>query len=610
MTLRKTPLFFLLLLCQMLCAQQNPIVLDEVAVSDAQLKKYSQSQSVVVLNDSVLQKNQSSLSSLLNYNSVIYFKETGAGMVSSPSFRGTTASQTAVVWNGININSQLLGQTDFNTVTTSDYNSVAVRSGGGSIIYGSGAVGGSIHLNNDITFKKEFSNTIQANYGSFNTLGLHYGVKFSNEKFVSQIGALRNNSDNDYEYLGSDLKNENGQFYNTTYTANFGYKINSNNYLKFFNQVFDGQRHFSLASPSDTKTKYKDFNTRNLLEWSTYFSKFISKVKLAYLTEKYHYYENISNPDYFFGKVQTGIIKYDLEYAATEKMTFNTVVDYTQNNGNGSDIQKGKRQIGSASLLMKHFVNEWWRYEASIRKETTNNYESPILFAIGSSFAVSKHYKLKANFSRNFRIPTFNDLYWKGAGNPDLKPESSYQGEIGNELTFGNFQLTATVYHMKIRDMIRWVPGNGGVFSPENTNKVSIFGLETILHWSKTSGKNHLEWNATYAYTNSKNESLSKQLVYVPYHKATTSFGYSYAKFSASFQHLFMGKVFTQTDNNPNRIVDSYYVSNIRADYDFGKKKVYQFGISVLNLWNQNYESVLDRPMPGRNYAMYLTLKF
>jgi len=427
---------------------------------------------------------------------------------------------------------------------------------------------------------------------------------------VSQIGVLRNNSDNDYAYLDSDLKNENGQFYNTTYTANFGYKINPNNYLKFLNQVFDGQRHFSLATPSDTKTKYSDFNTRSLLEWSSFFSKFTSKVKLAYLTEKYHYYENLSSQDYFFGAVQTGIIKYDLEYAVTEKSTLNAVVDFMQNNGDGSDIQKEKRQIGSASLLMKHRVNNKWIYEASIRKEITNNYESPILFAVGSAFEITPNYKLKANFSRNFRIPTFNDLYWQGAGNPDLKPESSYQGEIGNEFYFKNFRLTATVFHTKIRDMIRWIPQNGGIFSPENTNKVSVFGLETILHWSKTSGNHTMEWNGTYAYTNSKDENLNKQLVYVPFHKATTSFGYSYAQFSASFQQLFTGEVFTQTDNNPNKIVNSYAVSNVRVDYDFVKKNIFQLGISILNLLNQNYESVLDRPMPGRNYAINLTFKF
>ena len=63
-----------------------------------------------------MSNNQVSFTELLRQNTSLYFKEQGAGMTSSVSFRGTNASQTAVLWNGININSQTTGQTDFNNV--------------------------------------------------------------------------------------------------------------------------------------------------------------------------------------------------------------------------------------------------------------------------------------------------------------------------------------------------------------------------------------------------------------------------------------------------------------------------------------------------------------
>jgi len=188
-------------------------------------------------------------------------------MVSSPSFRGTTAQQTAVVWNGININSQLNGQTDFNTITTRDFNAIAVRAGGGSSIYGSSAIGGSIHLNNTINFKEHFSNSLRLNYGSFNTFGGNYKLDVSNGKFSAQVSISRNSSDNDYEYVDSNDKNLNGQYYTTSINAAVGYKIDENNFLKLYSQVFDGERHFSLIFPSEIPTKYQDQNTRNLLEW-------------------------------------------------------------------------------------------------------------------------------------------------------------------------------------------------------------------------------------------------------------------------------------------------------------------------------------------------------
>ena len=159
MTVKKLFLLCFVLACQFTLAQSETTPkLKEVVLSDVYLKSNNKSQSVQVLNDSVISKNQSSLSDLLNYNSSIYFKQYGRGQLSTVSFRGTTASQTAVVWNGININSQLTGETDFNTITSNDYNSISVKAGGGSVLYGSGAIGGTVHLNNELFFKKQIRN--------------------------------------------------------------------------------------------------------------------------------------------------------------------------------------------------------------------------------------------------------------------------------------------------------------------------------------------------------------------------------------------------------------------------------------------------------------------
>ncbi|WP_343626423.1 TonB-dependent receptor plug domain-containing protein [Flavobacterium lindanitolerans] len=610
MIFRKLYLFLFFCICQSALAQYDSIHnLKVVEISDLQLKDYSDSQSVLKLTDSIINKNQSSLTSLLNYNSVIYFKENGLGMVSSPSFRGTTAQQTAVVWNGININSQLNGQTDFNTITTRDFNSIAVRAGGGSSIYGSSAIGGSIHLNNTINFEEHFSNTLRLNYGSFNTYGGNYKIDASDGKFSVQVSLSRNSSDNDYDYVDADGKNLNGQYYNTSLNAAIGYKINDANFLKLYSQVFEGERHFSLIFPSEIRTKYQDLNTRNLLEWDSFFGQFVSKVKFAALSEKYKYFGNINSNAYTFGQVRTYIGKYDLAFDAGNAIKLNAVVDFTQNKGEGSDIKNEQRNIGSASLLFKHKLTQKILYELSVRKEFTNNYKSPFLFSLGTKWAASDFYTLKLNGSKNFRVPTFNDLYWQPGGNENLKPESSYQAEIGNEFRFAGFQLTLTGYYINIKDMLRWIP-NGSVWSPQNTDKVHTYGGEALLTWSKNFGNHHLLFNGTYAYTVSEDMEKKKQLIYVPYHKATSSLSYSWKKLAVDYQCLYNGEVFTRSDNNSRYNIDAYFVSNASVSYDFGNKNSRIVGFQVLNLLNENYASVESRFLPGRNFNMYLTLNF
>lgn len=586
------------------------IPLEEVTISDGQLMYFSSSQSVTVLNDSVIKANQPSLTSLLNHNSFIYFKENGLGMVSSPSFRGTTAQQTSVVWNGINVNSQLNGLTDFNTISTSDFNSISVRAGGGSVMYGSSAIGGAVSLNNETGFGKAFSNSIHTAYGSFNTSALAYRMQYGTEKFSLQISFSGNHSDNDYPYPDVDYKNENGQYRNAGFNVNLGYKLGGNDFMKFYTRVYNGERHFSLVSPSDTKTKYRDFNTWHLLEWDHFSGRFTSRSKIALLTERYQYYENIESVNYTFGKAQTFIGKYDLTFDINQKIKLNSIVDFTQNNGRISETTTEKRNIGSLALLMNHQLSEHLKYEFGLKKEITNNYESPLLFSAGTLYALTKNYNLKANLSRNFRIPTFNDLYWDGLGNPDLKPETSLQGEIGNEITIDNFSISVTAYHTNIKDMIRWTPGSNGVFRPENTNNVKINGVETGLRWNKKISEHAFETNVLYAYNQSENADTGKQLIYVPFHKITASAGYGYGKWSFTLQHLFTDKVYTQTDNSPAKIVPYYNVTDADLSYDFGKKDTYKLGGSVRNLLNENYQSVEGRYMPQRNFNIHLTLKF
>ena len=617
MTIKLRFVFCLVLLCQISLAQKDSITsLKEVYVSDKNLKKYSTSQSVLKLNDSVINKNEALLTDLLNFNSTLYFKEYGRGMLSTVSFRGTTSSQTAVIWNGININSQMNGSTDFNTISGSDYNSVSVKAGGGSVIYGSGAIGGTVHLNNDLLFFNRFENNLKLDYGSFNTIGINYKTSISNKKWSTQIGFSKNSSTNDYKYLdrytwrGEQRRNQNGQYDIITLNANVGYKINDNNILKLYSQTSNTDRNTSLITETDTKSKYVNGFNRNLLEYDGNFGKLKTNFKTAYIFENYQYFADNSRKDFTYGKTENLITKLDLDYTLFQSTQINGIVDYSRTNGYGSSFGSHVREISSASLLVKQDIGTNWKNELGIRKEVTDNYKSPLLFNLGSSYKFNEWYNLKLNVSRNFRIPTYNDLYWETGGNPNLKPESSYQGEIGNIFTFKNITWTQNFYYMKIKDMLQWVPGAGGLWSPQNQDNVNSYGTETLINWKKSYGKNIFAVNATYAYTVSEDDQTKNQIFYVPFHKATGAISYSRNKISAYYQVLYNGFVYTTEDNNPDDIINDYTVSNIGIDYDFKFLESFKLGFQVLNLLNKNYESLENRPMPGRNFNMYITLKF
>ena len=605
--MRNTVFFWCLLLgFRLVTAQNDTIQLGEVNLSDQSLLRFSETQSKTFLSDSLIQRNNASLGSLLQFNSLLYIKENGAGMVASPSFRGTTASQTAVIWNGININSSFLGQTDFNAVNTLSADHIMIKPGGGSMAYGSGAIGGSIHLNNEIVFNKSWENRVALNYGSYNAYGFNFRSGYSDEKFSMDLNFARNGSDNDFEIQNSDAKNRNGQFYNQNISLTAAYKFDPKNILKIYSNLYDGRRNFSTISPNAISTKYEDYNTRTLIEWNSSLGKFTSNLKLVHLGEEFRFYPTLQSKNPELGDADTWIVKYDLGWEL-KNAYLNTLLEFNQTEAEGSKISSAKRQIGSASLLWKHQLFPKLMYQASLRKEFSEVYQAPLLFSFGTKWDATKFYQILFNASKNFRMPTFNDLYWPGSGNPNLLPETSWQAELGNKFQFKKVRFDITAYYNSIENLIQWVP-MGSISVPQNVYNVRIYGMESQLNYTKNWTRNKIDFNAAYAYTVSENEETGNQLIYVPFHKTTASVGYSWKFFSAYYQFLYNGKVFTNAQNDTE--LNGYSLSNFGLEWVIRKNRDIKIGGQILNLWNTSYQNVENRPMPGRNFNLYLHLKF
>ncbi len=587
--------------------QQDTVFLREANLSDSYLLRYTDSREKIILSDSVIERNGSLLTDLLNFNSLIYFKENGAGMVSSPAFRGTTASQTAVIWNGININSQFNGQTDFNTINAMAFDNIVVRPGGGSISYGSSAIGGSIHLNNELKFKNGFENQLLLRYGSFATYVGNFKSTYSDERISLQLNLGRTGSDNDYPFPDSDQKNLNGKYYNNSLSAAAAYKVNAKNLLKIYGNLYDGKRHFSLISPNAIPTAYADYNTRSLVEWNGFYGKFTSTLKAAFLNERYRYYAHIEQPDYETGKTGSWIANYDLGWRNHHFM-INGLLTFSHIEATGTNIRFAKRQTAAAGLVLKQSLGRKFLYEAGLRQEISDAYRSPLLFSFGLKWNAASIYHLRMNFSKNFKMPTFNDLYWPGSGNSDLQPETSLQAEIGNQLKFQNLTFEVAGYFNAVENLIQWIPVSADFFKPENVGKVHSYGLESYINYAKTLGKSHLEMQASYAYTVSKDKRTDKQLIYVPFHKITASAAWSRERISAYYRIYYNGKVYT--DPQHHSTLKDFTVSDLGLEYALGKNKVYILGFQIRNLWNEAYQNVLNRPMPGRNYNVYINFKF
>ena len=597
--------FFLISISGQFSAQES--LIDTVFI-DNQFSKVSKTAKISNLDSDKILENPTSLSDLLRFQSNIYIKENGRGATSSPSFRGTTASQTAFVWNGININSIFLGQGDINNMNPLSYENVGIKFGGGSVIYGSGAIGGSIHLNNSLDYYRGFEGTIFSEYGSFNTMNSLIKANLSNENFSFNVNINHSRSDNDFDVPEKKFINRNGEYQNTSFNLGLAYKINAKNEVYWQSQHYDSDQHYPIFSENQTKTKYLVQTFRSLAGWKLHSGKFKNNLKFAYLEDQFQYYGDIYKSKTSGGTGKQYIVKNDLDFLISRNSSLNLISEYQYNEaeGFGSGILNPKRNQANFSLLYRNNLSGKFYWELGAKQEIVEDYKSPFLFSASAKYAAANWYQTTINISKNFRAPTFNELYWKPGGNADLKPETSHQVEMSHIFRHKNLKLGITPYYTYIVDNIVWVPVNGSIWSPMNIDKVEAYGMETDLSFEKMFGKHALSGRLSYAYAKSVDLETKKQLRYVPMQRINFNADYHYAFIGIFVQALYNGKTFI--DNIEKDFLDDYLILNSGINFKIIKNN--QIGFRVNNITNQAYQTVNYYYMPKRNYAINLKINF
>ncbi|MEN8186145.1 MAG: TonB-dependent receptor [Bacteroidota bacterium] len=580
--------------------------LDEVVLYGKFSPELNTGYQVEYISDSILKKQNLSLGNFLENYRNFYFKQNGNGMVSSISLRGTGASQTGVYWNGIAINSSLNGQTDFNTIPVNGFDALEIRRGGGSTLLGSGAIGGAINLSDKITFQNKKSLFLQSNIGSFESFNGSISGVLSSQNYFAKVFLSALSSENDYPYLDTDIKNENGEIKNYSIQSVLGWKINGDNQLEFYSSFVDNDRNTSRTITAMSNAKLLNRNNRYLLAWKNFGEKYNSVLKLAYLGEKYTYSFSKDLDASSVNESESFIGKYNFTYLINSAINLSAGLEYTHAIGEGNNLTKVKQDDAEAYVLLHHKISSKFIYNLSARKGVSSAYDIPLIYAADINYRISDRIDLKANYSTNFRLPTFNDLYWEPGGNPDLEPENSRSAEIGLNFKKNDFKIDATTYLIKSKDQIQWIPLSGDIWKPQNINSTESFGMELSAEEKLEFGNHQLQLHAQYNYAISKNKENNKQLIYVPKHKANANLFYQIKKLSVKYNLQHIGSVYTTTSNSQN--LDAYWLSNFGADYKFLNNDL-QIGVQINNLFNENYQSVAYRPMPGRNFNININYK-
>jgi len=577
----------------------------------------------VSIPDSITTAPVQDLSGLLTSASTVFIKSYGAGGSATISFRGTEPRHTAVLWNGFNINSSSLGMTDLSMVPIHAADRISLLHGGSGALYGNSAIGGTILLQaKEPEFKKTNKISVYAGAGSFSTHQAAIKHDISGKRITSGTRLFYNDSENNFRFINTAVRDkpiqtqQHAAFYNYGIVQELAFKINKNQLLStgVWYQVYDREIP-PLMTSAKSAAEQKDSLLRIYANYKINFDRAIITTKVAYFNEYQFYNDSLYyiNASYnlknYLGEIET-------RWVLSHRISVTSGVSFANTAAHIPEYKSTKKRTGY-SIFTGVNVNPWptWIFTLSARKEfqTTGTNKNPPLapsFGIEGNL-VKEKVILKVNSGRHYTLPTLNDLYWVPGGNPDLLPEDAWSADAGLLFISKDTrlpQVEITYFNSLTDNWIKWQPGAGGVYQPDNLKQVYSRGIEFSGSQNLTIKTIKVKADLLYTWCKSTNSgtyeiygepAIDKQLIYIPEHIARFNIAAVAGTFSVTLNHGFTSQIYTSSDNSTS--LKEYFI----ADYTLQKTFLIQTHkiityFQVMNVFDASYQVIAWRPMPGR----------
>jgi vitamin B12 transporter len=570
--------------------------------------------------------SQNSLAQLLAYNSSVFVKSYGPMQLSTTSFRGAGAHHTAVLWNGINLQSNMNGQLDFSLIPAGFMDQTDIDFGGNAALYGTGAIGGAIMLNNTPQFKKQTHVSFTSTIGSFGQQQQWGSVALSTNTFYIKAKAYYSSAQNnfgfyDYTMLDKPLRyRQHANYHGTGTMLEAGYLINAKQQLNVRYWYSYNDRNLPPTIGMFDNNAYQiDESNRLNLEWKRTTNKHQLTVRSAWLSERLDY----NDPSTFLtGRSKSHSFINEIENSSyiNKYMLLNVGVNYSAYKAQSENYTHAAiqhRLAGFTSLKIKPIKKV--EVSVNMRQELIDGKIQPFTALLGINYQTKTWLSVYANANKSYRVPTFNDLYWI-TGNRNLKPENGYGQELGVKFLYAkssqSITTTFNVFNRNVDNWIMWQP-NGGTWTPQNLLHVWSRGVEFNINYSYRYKRILFTLKNETAYTLSTNqkrlydndESVGKQLIQVPRLTHQNWFTIQYKNMYVAYNHTYTGYRFTTTDNSS--FLPHYNLGNVFLGTSLKYKKcAFDVRLQYNNIYNTVYEVLPAKPMPMSNYLLTLNIKF
>lgn len=579
---------------------------------------------ITVLDSAALQSTgASSVASLLEARADFHVRRYGNTGLSTPGLRGTDASQTTLLLDGQRLTDPQRGHLDLSLLPTILLHSVEVMHGPASPVHGSSGLGGAIHLR---SLQPRTSPQVRASAhtGAFGQRGgsLLLGGTPLPQTSVLAVADYQT-KEGDFPYRNpSPLSSESIRRRNNDKVRQTVYGTVRSQMAAHQVQVSGWWTHAERGLPGPGGSSSQERQWDNLLRlWAqdrVSVEEGVFTVKGKAQHNRLRYRNPSQNLDQT-GHTWNTSLESTLQRPLSTHWTMVGGLSGSYAQARHPSLNDTAHQEQLAAFAEGTGSYGRLRLYPALRADTylmspgdTRLALSPRLGLNLQPLSAWPDLHVKAQVARAFRVPTFNDRYWQPGGNPDLRPERSWGGDVGVRLEPSRGHAEVTLFGHWRRNQIVWEPTGEGYWAPHNVGRVRALGGEASAGWTwPLTAESHLQTGLSYTVTDARNRSdpssasYNEPIRYVPRDQLK-----SHATLAAGPAALDLNARYTgrrPITSDGSRFLDAYVLvdAQLRLEHDFGTVRT-ELSLQVDNVFDVDYQTIGNRPMPPRHARVRL----
>lgn len=402
----------------------------------------------------------------------------GRGSLPGIFIRGTKAAQSLVLVDGVRIANATSGDSGLQFLDVDQIERIEVLRGSRSAVYGSDAIGGVIQIFTRRSSGPGLQPRLRMAAGSNKTFQRSLGLSGGNDTTRFNLGASLDETagiDSTGPSFDSDGDHDayRKKALNLSLSHTFGERFEAG--LNLLDSR--GRREFDEPRGASPQVPYSNFSVSSIgsyldaqvsEQWNT-------RIELAHSENRDDSRDKLSHSNAPFNTYRDQAT-WQNNLALDEHNSLLLGSDWYEDRVHASEDFTEDSRWNHALFVQHRFHGDYFSTELGLRHDRNQQFGGQTTWSGSLTVPLNEANDVLLSYSEGFRAPTFNDLYFPGYNNPELKPEhsKSYELQWRSQLS-KNSKLEASLYRTDLHDAIEYSE------QPENVGTARIDGFEIAL---------------------------------------------------------------------------------------------------------------------------------